>query len=120
MHITKTISNQMKRNFDSTNCSAIRDVSFSIDETSNAPMFVIKFIYGFKDVTESQELLTLRFVNVREFNLESCDSGGVALKKKLIKNSEDGSSLHIGDELGDFGLVCEDVEFVNIEPLRWR
>ena len=120
MHITEKISNQMKRSFNSTNCSAIRDVSFLVGETSETPSFVIKFVYGVKGVADVQELLTLRFVNVREFDLENCDSGGVSLGELLFYDHEDGSPLHIGDEAGDFGLVCEDVEFVKIEPMRWR
>ncbi len=110
----------MKRSFDSTNCSAIRGVSFSVDETSKSPTFVIKFVYGVKGVADSQELLTLRFVNVREFDLEYCDSGGASLGELLFYDNKDGSPLRIGDEAGDFGLVCEDVGFVKIEPMRWR
>lgn len=117
MHITEKLSNQMKAQFISTDCSDIRRIQFNYDQASREYSLQITFVY-----LHEQKLLTLQFINVTEFILEkeNADTYCFSLGELLFYDEQDGSRINIADELGGFSIICDDVKFVHVEPIYWR
>lgn len=115
MHITEKLSNQMNAQFISTECSDIRRIQYIYDRKSKECSVQITFVY-----LHELELLTLQFINVTEFVLEKENVCCFNLGELLFYDEQDGSQLHIGDELGGFSIICDDVKFVHVEPIYWR
>ncbi len=107
MHITKKISLEMKKTFISTECSHIQKIEYTSNaEASQKINLLLTFIYE-----QGNYQLTLRFINVTMCYRER-DSVSFICGELLFYDDEDGTPLHVGDELGSFSLVCDDVEFV--------
>ena len=115
MHITETLSCQMKTQFISTECTDIREIRLKFDNKHIGVNVHITFVYA-----RETELLTLQFLGVTELNLEKYEAGIFSLGELLFYDEEDGSLLHVGDELGGFSIICKNVEFVKLEPIYWR
>ena len=119
MHITEKISAQMKIPFISTECHNIQAIQFITNGVNNNIDVLLTFVYD-----QEQFLLTLQFNNVTKFFCErgyaTCGQVGFDLGELLFYDDEgeDGAPLHIGDELGSFSLICNDVKFISIEDIR--
>ncbi len=109
MHITEKISLEMKKNFISTECSHIQKIEYTKPNDSSQINLLLTFIYE-----QGQYQLTLRFLNVTAFCLER-DSISFDFGELLFYDNEDGTPLHVGDELGGFLLVCDDAEYVSLK-----
>jgi hypothetical protein len=112
MHVTEKISLQMKRPFVSTECTYVQKIELKINEHTKSTDIVVSFIYDHEIF-----LLTLLFENVSKFIMER-DSPGFNLGELLFYDEEDGTSLCIGDELGGFSIVCNNVQFISIEEMN--
>ena len=109
----------MKKQFISTECSSIQKIQFVAKGASENTDMRLTFVYE-----QEYYLLTLQFKNVTNFCCERdsflCekDTYSFNLGELLFYDDEDGTPLHIGDELGGFSLICDNVEFICLEKMK--
>ena len=115
MHVIEKISHQLQEQFVSTDCTFVQRIKLLADHKRTSIDMQVTFVY---DSGEHLRLLTLCFREVQQLEIER-DSVRCDLGELLFYDDEDGTPLHIGDELSSgFSIVCNDVDFVDIKEAQ--